>query len=102
MRPLMRRLLLAALLLLPPGLALAQENVTVSGCPIPGAEAGCLVLRAQDGKLYDLSGARPRPPLNGRGIRVTGRRSDPFSYCQQGRPLADITWQPTGVLCPGR
>ncbi len=96
----MRNILILALLL--PGAALAQETITVFGCPMPGTEAGCMVLRTQDGKFYDLSGARSRPPINGRGLRITGRRSDPFSYCQQGQPLAEVTWEQTGVLCPGR
>jgi hypothetical protein len=82
--------------------ALAQDRVVVAGCPVPGAESGCLVLRAADGKLYDLAGARQRPPLNGRGIRITGTRASRFSYCQQGEALAEVTWETTGTLCPGR
>ncbi len=98
----MRTALLLALLL--PTVALAQtpDRVVAAGCPIPGAESGCLVLRAADGKLYDLAGARQRPPLNGRGIRITGTRAGRFSYCQQGEPLAEVTWEVTGTLCPGR
>ena len=82
--------------------AVAQERIVAAGCPVPGAEPGCLVLRAADGKVYDLAGARQRPPLNGRGIRITGTRAGRFSYCQQGEPLAEVTWEPTGTLCPGR
>ena len=82
--------------------ALAQEKVVASGCPAPGTESGCLVLRSADGRVYDLAGARQRPPLNGRGIRITGTRAGRFSYCQQGEPLAEVTWEPTGTLCPGR
>ncbi len=96
----MRSLLALAVLL--PAAALAQDRVVVAGCPVPGAESGCLVLRAADGTLYDLAGARQRPPLNGRGIRITGTRSQRFSYCQQGEPLAEVTWEATGTLCPGR
>ena len=99
----MRSLLALALLLSAPA-ALAQpaDRVVVAGCPVPGAEAGCLVLRAADGKLYDLAGARQRPPVNGRGIRITGTRAERFSYCQQGEALAEVTWEATGTLCPGR
>jgi len=91
-----------ALALMLPAAAAAQERIVAAGCPMPGAEPGCLVLRAADGKVYDLAGARQRPPLNGRGIRITGTRAGRFSYCQQGEPLAEVTWEPTGTLCPGR
>jgi hypothetical protein len=96
----MRIALTLAVLL--PVAALAQEKIVVSGCPVPGTESGCLVLRAPDGRVFDLAGARQRPPLNGRGIRITGTRTSRFSYCQQGEPLAEVTWEPTGTLCPGR
>lgn len=96
----MRTPLLLALLL--PLAAQAQERITAQGCPQPGTEAGCLVLRTHDGRFYDLSMARNRPPLNGRGIRITGTRSERMSYCMQGEPLADVTWEQTATLCPGR
>ncbi len=98
------RTVLALALLLPATAALAQpaDRVVIAGCPMPGAESGCLVLRAADGKLYDLTGARQRPPLNGRGIRITGTRAERFSYCQQGEALAEVTWEATGTLCPSR
>ena len=91
-----------ALALMLPAAAVAQERIVAAGCPVPGTESGCLVLRAADGKVYDLAGARQRPPLNGRGIRITGTRAGRFSYCQQGEPLAEVTWETTGTLCPGR
>ena len=89
-------------LLLLPGIALAQEHVVANGCPQPGTEAGCMVLRTHDGQFYDLSMARQRPPMNGRGVRISGVRGERVSYCQQGAPLAELTWEPTATLCPGR
>jgi hypothetical protein len=93
-------LLLIVLLL--PGTAWAQQRVIANGCPQPGTEAGCLVLRGHDGKFYDLSMARSRPPLNGRGLRITGVPGERVSYCMQGIALVEVTWEPTATLCPGR
>jgi len=95
------RLLLALALLLPAA-ALAQQRVVAQGCPLPGVEAGCLVLRTHDGKFYDLSMANPRPPLNGRGVRISGVPGQRMSYCSQGEALSELSWEPTGTLCPGR
>ncbi len=96
----MRLALLPLLLLALP--AAAQQRVTVQGCPLPGTESGCMVLRSAEGWYYDLSAARQRPPINGRGIRVTGTRAPRTSYCQQGEPLVDVTWEQTSAACPGR
>ncbi len=91
-----------ALALLLPATALAQQRVTAQGCPQPGVEAGCLVLRTHDGKFFDLSMARPRPPMNGRGLRITGVVGERMSYCSQGAAVGELTWEPTATLCPGR
>ena len=98
----MRRLMTLSCLLLP-ALAAAQDRVSAYGCPLPGAEPGCLVLRTGDGTLYDISEARPRPPVNGRALRITARRAgERLTYCQQGEPLAEISWEQAGQGCPGR
>ena len=68
---------LAACAATPP--AEAPDAVTVEGCPVPGVETGCLMLRAGDGRLYDITAATPSPALDGRAIRLTGRHS----YCQR-------------------
>lgn len=68
----------------PASVAPAPDRVAVEGCPIPGVEAGRLMLRAADGRLYDITGALPAPALDGRAIRVTGRPSDEMSFCMQG------------------
>ena len=56
--------------------AQVSDTVAVEGCPVPGVEAGCLMLRTGDGRLYDITTATPRPALDGRTIRLTGRPSD--------------------------
>ncbi|MGD9510131.1 MAG: hypothetical protein AB7I59_15575 [Geminicoccaceae bacterium] len=88
---------LAACAATPP--AQAPGTVAVEGCPEPGVEAGCLMVRTGDGTLYDITAASPPPPVDGRAIRLTGRRSDAMSFCMQGTRLADITWSYSGVAC---
>jgi len=75
------------------------DEVTVSGCPQPGVEAGCLVLTGADGKLYDVTAAEPKPQPGVAGT-VTGTVSQRASLCMQGIVLAPARWSPTpGVGC---
>lgn len=76
-----------------------DDTVVVEGCPEPGVEAGCLMLRTGDGGLYDITAATPPPTLDGRAIRLSGRRSDAMSFCMQGTRLDDISWSYTGGMC---
>lgn len=77
----------------------APTTVAVEGCPVAAVEAGCLMLRAADGQLYDITAATPPPALDGRTIRLTGGPSDAMSFCMQGARLADITWSYAGHTC---
>jgi hypothetical protein len=77
----------------------APDTVTVEGCPVPGVEAGCLMLRAPDGQIYDITGTTPAPTLDGRTVRLTGRPSDEMNVCMQGIRLAGITWTYTDPPC---
>ncbi len=89
---------LAACTASPP--APAPGAVAVEGCPVPGVETGCLMLRTGDGRLYDITAAAAPPVPDGRTIRLTGRASDEMSFCMQGTRLADIAWSYTGGTCP--
>jgi hypothetical protein len=75
------------------------DMVAVEGCPLTGVETGCLMLRAGDGRLYDITTAIPRPALDGRTIRLTGRPSDEMNFCMQGTRLADVTWTYADGMC---
>jgi hypothetical protein len=80
-------------------LANAQQRVTVIGCPTPGVETNCLVIRGADNKTYNISGARQRPEIGQRAIRLTGTPTRKLSYCQQGIVLDNIAWSYTDQNC---
>ncbi len=98
--PLLAAGLVALAVLIGPATSLAEE-VTVSGCPEAGVEPGCIVLRADDGTVYELNGAEPTPELGVAGT-VTGTvAKDMDSFCMQGIILSPATWQPKpGAACP--
>jgi len=94
---------IAAALVLASGCAAnAQQRVSVVGCPVPGVEARCLVIRGSDNVTYNISDARQWPEIGQRAIRVTGTKTNKVSYCQQGVVLANITWSYTDQKCTGR
>ena len=66
--------LLALAVLAAPAVGRAEE-VTVSGCPQPGVEAGCIALMAEDGMLYNITAAVPKPEPGVAGT-VTGTVSE--------------------------
>lgn len=79
--------------------AVAGE-VSVSGCAASGVEASCLILKAEDGKTYDITAAQPAPEPGTYG-KVTGMLSDKMSICQQGPVVDPAQWQvEPGRACP--
>ena len=91
-------LLFATLLL--PGTASAAPGDTVSvlACARAGVEAKCLVITAADGRLYNITSANPRPPLDVR-IQLRGTETDKVSFCNQGLVVENITWTATQEKC---
>jgi hypothetical protein len=90
----------ALALLLASGLAAhAQQRVTVVGCPSAGIEPNCLVIRGANNITYNISGARQKPAIGQRAIRVTGTPTRKASYCQQGVVLDNISWTYTDQNC---
>ena len=93
----------AALLVMSGFMAIAQptgsNKVTVTGCPLPGVEANCLVIRGPDNMTYNISAAKPRPAVGQRAIRLTGTKTKKVSYCQQGIVLNNISWSYTEQNC---
>jgi hypothetical protein len=90
--------LLALAVLFGPAASRADE-VTVSGCPRAGVEAGCITLTTADGTVYDLTAAEPKPEVGIAGT-ASGTVSQSVSLCMQGIVLKPATWQPTpGAVC---
>lgn len=75
------------------------QEVTVRGCAAEGVESRCLILKGEDGTVYDISSARPRPQTFGRAISLTGVKSDKLGICQQGVILDRIKWSYTTRTC---
>lgn len=82
-------------------IAALADDVTLSGCPQAGVEAGCIILSAgAGGTVYNITAATPRPDV-GIGGTAAGTISSAVSFCQQGMMLAPATWKadPT-IKCP--
>jgi hypothetical protein len=97
------RAALLAVLLLIPGAALAApklgERVSLTACPHAGVTPPCLTISDLDGTPYNITGATPKPPLNGRMIRLRATLTDKLSACQQGIVLDHIRWTPVRQKC---
>lgn len=76
------------------------EEITVSGCAAAGVEADCIILKADDGKTYDMTAAQPAPAPGTYG-RLTGMLTDRISICQQGMIVDPALWEvEPGKQCP--
>lgn len=73
--------------------------VTVEGCPVPGVEGGCLVIKGKDGKFWEIGSANPRPDVGAHAISLTGQVSASPSHCMQGTRLDHIQWHYTDRQC---
>jgi len=76
------------------------EAVTVLGCVKPGVEMNCLVIEdVKSKKLYNITGAKPRPAPGQTAIELKGIISSGASTCMQGVILENITWTATNTRC---
>lgn len=77
------------------------QIVETIGCVVPGVENQCQILRGQDGRSWNITGARPAPPTMGEwAVRATGRVAyDAVGYCQQGPVLSEVRWDYTNLRC---
>jgi len=79
--------------------SVGSNKVTVTGCPLPGVEAKCLVIRGPDNVTYNITDAKQKPEIGQRAIRLTGTATKKLSYCQQGVVLSNIAWTYTDQKC---
>ena len=77
----------------------AEEAVKLKGCPTPGAEMSCLILKGPDNITYDISAAKPAPRVGFLAIELSGTKSDKLGICQQGVILEGIRWNYTKDKC---
>jgi hypothetical protein len=75
------------------------DRVSVAACPFAGVTANCLMIRATDGTVYNITAAAPRPRLGDRMIRLRGTVTDKVSICGQGVVLERIRWTRTRQRC---
>lgn len=79
--------------------AFAQE-IRATGCLMPGVESGCMILKASDGTLYNVTSASPKPDIAQRlAISVIAKKFDGATTCMQGTALTDIHWAYTKMRC---
>lgn len=76
------------------------KKVMITGCPYPGVEFNCLMIKGKDGTVYNITGANPKPLPNDVAIIVTGTVAQKISICMQGIVLDDIKWDRTKMRCP--
>ena len=75
------------------------DRIALIACPHAGVTAGCLTVTGPDGAVYNITGAVPKPPLNGRMIRLRATVSDKLSACLQGTVLDRVRWTPVRQRC---
>lgn len=80
--------------------AAEEKKVTLTGCPYPGVEGTCLMIKDKDGTVYNITSANPKPAPNDVAIILTGTVAQKISICMQGIVLDDIKWDRTKMRCP--
>jgi hypothetical protein len=75
------------------------DRVALTACPHAGITAPCLTINGADATVYNITGATPKPPLNGRMIRLRATVSDKLGACLQGLVLDRIRWTPVRQKC---
>lgn len=60
----------------------------------------CIVLKAVDGRVYNISAAKPSPTLGAYGQIKGVLKSRAVSTCMQGQVIDPAAWTETGQKCP--
>jgi hypothetical protein len=94
--------LVAAVLLLSLPAAAAPatgHRVNIRGCAYAGVTARCLMIKGDDGTVYDISALALKPRSLTRVLHVRGTVSDKASVCMEGIVLERIRWSRTLRAC---
>lgn len=78
----------------------AGARISVVACPYAGVTANCLVIKAADGTVYNITGMTPKPRPSGRMIWLRGTVTNKLSMCNEGIVLDRIRWTRTRQKCP--
>ena len=76
-----------------------EQRITVTGCPYAGVTASCLMIKAADGTVYNITGVNPKPRIMDRMIRLRGVVTDKLSMCNQGVVLDRVRWTRVRQKC---
>ena len=75
------------------------EEVMATGCTVPSANAGCLLLQTLDGKTtYNIFADDPKPEA-GIVITIEGKPHQGTTTCKQVIALDVTKWESTGEKC---
>lgn len=75
------------------------QEVKATGCTVPAAEPGCLLLKTLDGKTtYSIFTEDPTPAA-GIVIIIDGKPHQGTTTCKQGIALDVTQWESTGEKC---
>jgi hypothetical protein len=72
--------------------------VVVRGCPYKGVPDFCVLMKAPNGTVYNVTGAVPPVPVGTIVIILKGTPGG--AHVCGGNVLQNITWRPTRMLCP--
>ena len=98
MRPARLAAIIGLAALMPAAASAAPDRVAFSGCPEPGVENSCVIVKSGT-QTYNVTAAKPPITFKGLGVAGTGV-SGGMSSCMQGTPLSDIKYSYTRQQCP--
>jgi hypothetical protein len=75
------------------------DRMALTACPHAGGTAPRMTIDGADGAIYNITGASPKPSLNGRMIRLLATVTDKVSAWLQGIVLDRIRWTPVRQKC---
>jgi hypothetical protein len=78
----------------------AGREVEFEACPEKGTEGDCVLIRYGE-DVFDITGADPKIPLNGKGVKIKGVVEPGSAGICYATALKNISWEQTGLECAG-